>query len=243
MTMTELENLDEPVVSEFQNRINHALEAGISLIMCQTAEWERLDAAILNATLYEHAQGGEGEERRYFLKRTGSRGLQIWDDGYGGWTSKNQLIQKALRLSPAELLRWFRDEFPEPGVLLLDDAHHFASENIPGQVSTERHEAIYPLRDFVRLKSARNVPEAHRKTVIISGSQIKQINEIKHEMLRLDLPPLNMNSHSSKCSLEVNKLPGMTQEENPDLLRAALGMTSMEAKLLFIGHCRNRRFG
>ena len=235
---TDEAGMDSPLKPTFQDRLNYALHSGQSLIMTETAEWERLDGRILDAIDYEHEALSDEGNPRWFFKHSEIRKLQVWTSQ--GWSSEHEIVKKVRNEPWPKIVMWFRDTLDQPGVLLMDDRHPGVLEvgEQSGQRKQDRDAAMWLLRDFVRLKAPgqNSAANSHRKTLIVAGPHLNEVREIKHEMLRLDLPhpdeeELDMlrSDVAEKWELQGEQRGG----NNSDLLKAALGLTIMEAETAF----------
>ena len=219
-------------INEFNTSLKNALIASIQLIHIETSEWLRLEASILGAITIE-ARENNSEQRKFLRYSLYRSRFYLWhkdkwvhDTDEGDLNKINQILVNSL----PQALDFLRDEYLHPFVLLLDDLHPDFSNQVP----TGGLSPMKTLREFVRLKRDK-VPEMMRKTLIISGKSPIPISEITHESIQLQLPLPD----SEVLGKTLDYVTGLYNKndvcapERESVLRAALGLTVMEAEMAF----------
>ncbi len=142
-----------------------------------------------------------------------SRGLAVMDlEAQVGESDPGQT-------DPQEVLK-SHCESKEPGILLMEDAHHFYLS------SDRRHEVTRWLREASRLRGA------PRKLLILSGPVPGLPPEVVKEVPALDLPLPDQDDLLQVCRTVAEDRHVECDPAEP-LLEAARGLTVMEARLAF----------
>ena len=217
------------MTDDFDGRLSISLRAETNLMAIETAEWQRLEAAIIKSISNE-AKALDSEER-IFLRFNETQRLQRWDGR--DWDSEDDMLKMVKDKPMAEILRWYRNDFIYPSVMLLDD-QHVRLDDADRRGASTRDAMMWHLRNFVRLK-VDDCPSASRKTIIISGSWISAIKEVKHEIIRMEMPLPDdtviktvLNQVASSRNLSSSQI-----SNSSELVNAALGLTVMEAESAF----------
>ena len=145
-----------------KDRLRPLLDSGSSLFQLVSYEWERVDGALITASI---------RMNRKLYKWTGARRLQTWNMD----KSSFQVVDEMM---PVELLEWFRD-LDEKAILLLEDGHMLLDQN-----NAERGFIIWWFRELARMTKSEN------KSLILGTVTPTTILELDKEMpiIELDLP-------------------------------------------------------
>ena len=89
-----------------RDRLRPLLDCGTSLFQLVSYEWERVDGALITASI---------RMDRKLYKWTGARRLQSWNND----ENRFDVIEEMM---PVELLEWFREN-EEKALLIIEDSH------------------------------------------------------------------------------------------------------------------------
>jgi len=190
-----------------RDRLRPLLDSGSSLFQLVSYEWERVDGALITASL---------RMERTLYKWTGARRLQTWN----ATESRFDVVDEMM---PVDLLEWYRD-LDEKAILLLEDGHMLLDQN-----NTERGFVIWWLREIARMTKSEG------KCLILGTVTPTTPLELDKEMpiIELDLPRRHTIGIIFDDVVEEASLQPHQIEKNEALLDAALGLTIMEARLAF----------
>ena len=229
----------EYIMGDFTIELKNAFLAAIPIIHVKTSEYKRLEAAIEVAVRNEYKEIKTNTsiiERRIIRYSHLRQEFKLWTGK--NWVKQSKSTPLIAKLNEKigsnhsfqQILIYLRDGVQEPFVLLLDDMHHMFSDKQPKNGISIMHS----LRDFARLKHDK-VPMKMRKSIIISGKNIDTVTEIVHESTSLELP-FPDKKVLSKALDYVTKLYEKDTVKGNDreiIVKAALGLTSMEAEIAF----------
>ena len=190
-----------------RDRLRPLLDSGCPLFQLVSYEWERVDGALITASI---------RMGRALYKWTGARRLQSWNHEDSSFDVSDEMM-------PVDVLEWFRD-LEEPAILLIEDGHMLLDES-----NTERGFVIWWLRELARMT------KSDEKTLVF-GTVIPRIpTELDKEMpvIELDLPDRHTLGIIYDAVVAEAGLQPHQCEKNEALLDAALGLTVMETRLAF----------
>ncbi len=190
-----------------RDRLRPLLDCGTSLFQLVSYEWERVDGALITASI---------RMDRKLYKWTGARRLQSWNND----ENRFDVIEEMM---PVELLEWFREN-EEKALLIIEDSHLLFDQS-----NMERGHVIWWLREMARMT------KSDGKCVILGTVNPTPVIELDKEMpiIEMDLPRRHtIGIIFDDVADEAGLLPHQI-EKHEALLDAALGLTIMEARLAF----------
>jgi AAA+ superfamily predicted ATPase len=212
---------------ELVKQLSISISSRTPIVTIESFEWERVQGAITGAC---REQGFD------YLKWNQERGIRIYDMDKKIFSSSDERIEDA----PSELhniVSWYRDEYPNPAVLHLEDYHHYFNQDAHVDAIDRRvglnppWSSMWFWRDVARIKPREN------KCFILSGPMFESTSDLQKEVtsLKLDLPDVD---DLKKVFTRICRHHGFDQEgvdsaEERRVIEAARGMTIMEATAAF----------
>jgi ATP-dependent 26S proteasome regulatory subunit len=218
-----------PNREELVKQLNISISSRTPIITIESFEWERVQGAISASCR---------EQKFDYFKWNYEDGLRVYNMKSKKMVTNDDRLKDAESLTElSNIMTWFKDEYPNPAVLHLEDYHHFFNQD-SHRDAIDRELGPHPpwasmwlWRNIARMKANKN------KCVILSGPIFEPTSDLQKEVshLKLDYPDIEdlRKVYARVCRNHEFNQEGMDSKEVTRVIESARGMTIMEASTAF----------
>jgi len=212
---------------ELVRQLGISISSRSPIVTIESFEWERVQGAISAAC---REQGFD------YLKWNQERGVQIYDLDKRRLSSSDERIESA-PTTLDNIVSWYRDEYPNPAVLHLEDYHHYFNQDAHLNAIDRPLGLNPPWSSMWFWRDAARIKPRMDKCFILSGPMFESTADLQKEVtsLRLDLPDVEdlEKVFARICRHHDFNQEGVDSSEEQRVIEAARGMTVMEATAAF----------